>query len=393
MKKVLYITYDGLADPLGQSQILPYIKGLSSKELQFTILSFEKEKSLKLYVQEIDKSLFKKNISWIKVKYHKGSVFLYLYDLILALFLVLIQSKKYDIILARSYVAGTLGVILKKIMRSKFVFDMRGFWPEERIEGGLWTRNNLKYNIMKYIETILLKKADHIITLTQKSKIILLQDPYNQPDKHITVIPTCVDQDKFYYAHKNNHRDSALTLCYSGSLGTWYCLDEMIEFFTTLKKYYPAASLQLLINWTSWDSNQEEINQKLSRHRDIKVKSCSYDELPKLMSNVHIGFYFIKPTFSKQASCPTKLGEFLAMGLPVITNRGIGDCDEWIENERLGILVNDFSQNAYKNAIIQLKPFLEDKEIINRCIQFSNKHLSLKKGIQQYKNILLAYGN
>ena len=57
MKKVLYITYDGLADPLGQSQILPYIKGLSSKELQFTILSFEKEKSLKLYVQEIDKSL------------------------------------------------------------------------------------------------------------------------------------------------------------------------------------------------------------------------------------------------------------------------------------------------------------------------------------------------
>ncbi len=42
MKSVLYTTYDGLTDPLGQSQILPYLQQLCREGYQFTILSFEK---------------------------------------------------------------------------------------------------------------------------------------------------------------------------------------------------------------------------------------------------------------------------------------------------------------------------------------------------------------
>ena len=33
-KKVVFLSYDGITDPLGQSQILPYLFGISSKELQ-----------------------------------------------------------------------------------------------------------------------------------------------------------------------------------------------------------------------------------------------------------------------------------------------------------------------------------------------------------------------
>ena len=41
-KNILYISYDGITDPLGQSQILPYISELSRKGLKFHLISFEK---------------------------------------------------------------------------------------------------------------------------------------------------------------------------------------------------------------------------------------------------------------------------------------------------------------------------------------------------------------
>jgi len=47
MKNVLYISYDGMTDPLGQSQVLPYLVNLSASGYNFTILSCEKKKKYK----------------------------------------------------------------------------------------------------------------------------------------------------------------------------------------------------------------------------------------------------------------------------------------------------------------------------------------------------------
>jgi hypothetical protein len=47
MKRVLYISYDGMTDPLGQSQVLPYLSALASQGYKFTIVSFEKSNASK----------------------------------------------------------------------------------------------------------------------------------------------------------------------------------------------------------------------------------------------------------------------------------------------------------------------------------------------------------
>jgi hypothetical protein len=41
-RRVLYISYNGMLDPLGQSQVIPYLKELSRAGVQFTLLSFER---------------------------------------------------------------------------------------------------------------------------------------------------------------------------------------------------------------------------------------------------------------------------------------------------------------------------------------------------------------
>src|SRR3989338_6628314 len=132
--KALYITYDGLADPLGQSQILPYIKGLSSPQLQWTILSFEKKEATDPIIKKIEEDLKQQDIRWIKISYHnRFNILSKIYDLIYGLITLLWHRKQYDIIHVRSYIAAVLGLITRKKYRPKFIFDMRGFWPEEKV--------------------------------------------------------------------------------------------------------------------------------------------------------------------------------------------------------------------------------------------------------------------
>ncbi len=71
--KILYISYDGALDPLGQSQILPYIFGLSQAGIRFTLLTYEKKQNLRDIDRrdKLKKILEEKNIRWEIIKYHK----------------------------------------------------------------------------------------------------------------------------------------------------------------------------------------------------------------------------------------------------------------------------------------------------------------------------------
>src|SRR3712207_4028804 len=69
IKQVLYITYDGLTDPLGQSQILPYLKGLSLLGYRFTIFSFEKQDRFIAGKEIIEKLCTESAIRWVPLTF------------------------------------------------------------------------------------------------------------------------------------------------------------------------------------------------------------------------------------------------------------------------------------------------------------------------------------
>ena len=70
------------------------------------------------------------------------------------------------IVHARSYVAAVMALALKRLTGAKFVFDMRGFWADERIDGGLWPRDGRMYRVAKWFERRFLLNADHVVSLT-----------------------------------------------------------------------------------------------------------------------------------------------------------------------------------------------------------------------------------
>src|SRR5690349_10273108 len=147
-KNVLYISYDGLTDPLGQSQVLPYLSNLSKHGYRFTVLSFEKKERY-----EKEKNLIKgitdsAGIKWLPLWFTSTPpVLSKIYDRwkMRRVAEKLSKEEKFDLVHCRSYVAAEVGLILKRKFRTKFLFDMRGFWADEKVDNGQWDQKKKLY--------------------------------------------------------------------------------------------------------------------------------------------------------------------------------------------------------------------------------------------------------
>ena len=151
MTGVLYISYDGITDPLGQSQILPYIVGLSQSDYRFTLISYEKPERYSLHKATVQAICSANSISWHPLPYTKfPPVLSTIRDFIKLKAKVksLHKELSFSVVHCRSYLPSLIGLAMKRRYNTKFIFDMRGFWADERIEGGIWNLSNPIYRII-----------------------------------------------------------------------------------------------------------------------------------------------------------------------------------------------------------------------------------------------------
>lgn len=399
----LYISYDGMTDPLGQSQVIPYLIGLSKNGYQITLISCEKQERFQKIGETIKNLLTQNNIHWIPVPYSSLPSVL---SKQLNLYLIqqkaeqVLKNQQPKIVHCRSYMASLIALKLKKKYGIKFIFDMRGFWADERIEGKIWSLNNpihkRMYRFFKKKEIEFLQNANYTISLTQNAKdeILSWEEFKNQPIP-IEVIPCCADLDLFskkniqsnaikQLKEKLNISDSDFILSYLGSIGTWYMLDEMLDFFVELCKVKPNAKFLFVTP----DAENTIINKSKQKNIDtnrIIIRSANRNEVPLYISLSNFSIYFIKPVFSKKASSATKTAEIMGMKIPSIANTGIGDTDAILKESTGGILISDFTIDNYQKAIAQMDSILEsDKEKIRET---AIKYYSLEKGVERYLKV------
>lgn len=174
---------------------------------------------------------------------------------------------------------------------------------------------------------------------------------------------------------------SDFVIAYLGSIGTWYMLDEMLDFFKVLLSVKPNSKFLFITP----DDNRQIISKTQSKGiptEKIITVSANRTEVPLFLSLSQISLYFIKPLYSKKASSPTKTGEIMAMGIPIITNSGIGDSDEMLNNSKAGSIVRNFSTEEYRKTIKEIDVLLNvGKAKIRAAAQH---YFSLEKGIEQY---------
>ncbi len=397
---VLYISYDGMTDPLGQSQVLPYLVGLSDANTKFFLLSCEKKKRFSAQKKTIEEITSKAGITWIPLTYTKNPpVFSTLWDLQKIRETVFSLQKQYhfDIVHCRSYIAAIVGLQMKKKFGTRLIFDMRGFYADERVDGKIWNlRNpvfNAVYNYFKKREKEFLEQADCTITLTYAAREIIhgWKNIAGQPVP-IEVIPCCADLDLFNpkavelqkvnaILSQNNLTGSEFIISYIGSLGTWYMPEEMMRFFKRLLMKRPEAIFFIVTH----DDLQVvfDLAEKFGvSKKNIRTAEAKRNEVPAYISISAASIFFIKPVFSKKASSPTKQGEIMGMGIPIVCNSGIGDTDMVIHKYRAGWVVNDFTDAEFDRVISEM----DSKPNKQNIRQGAQEFYSLTGGVKRYRS-------
>lgn len=401
IKRAIFISIDGMTDPLGQSQVIPYLQGLSKAGYKIYIVSAEKTENYKAYKEKIQKILEASEIAWHPIEYKNSPPILSSLKNIDNLFkeaenIHLKQSVQ--LIHCRSYLPMFAGLKLKKKYGIKLLFDIRGFWPDERVDGELWKLSNPLWNIVyryfKMKEKVFFEEADHVITLTHAAKEEIHKWSLNNNPIPIDVIPCCADLDHFNYHNIYEEEKNKLKkelnlsvddfiLSYLGSVGTFYALDEMMEFFKSLKLKKPNAKFLIITaspHTTVWEAAEMQGVLK----DDIRVVKSPRDKVPLYLSISDYSLIFYKENFSRKGCSPTKLGELMGLGVPSICSPNIGDTTRIIQDTNAGCVINSLTSEEYSKVVSSLDNSHYDKEKIRNE---SYRYFDVKEGVNKYIDV------
>jgi glycosyltransferase involved in cell wall biosynthesis len=385
---VLYLSYDGMLEPLGQSQVVAYLERLAASRVVH-LVSHEKAADWDDAARRaaVAARLARAGIQWHPLRYHKRPAALATAFDILAAASVgawLVLRHRLGIVHARSYVAAVSALLLKPL-GTRFLFDMRGFWADERVDGGLWPREGGMFRVAKWFERRFLLHADHVVSLTRAAVREMSAFPYlagRMPP--VTVIPTCADLDKFHPVARATA--DGFVLGYVGSVGTWYLFDDVVAAFRELRALRPDARL-LVVNRNEHAHVRDRLAAAGIAAESCELLATDHAGVPAAIARMDAGIFFIKPVFSKQASAPTKLAEFLGCGVPCLANRGVGDLADILEGEGVGVAVDAFDAGTLRAGLERLLALAAEPGIAARCADAARRHFSLERGVEAYAGI------
>lgn len=393
MVRTLYICYFGLREPLVQTQVLPYLRELSRRGVEVHLLTFEPNKS-KSWNDEVEArtraDLESHGIRWVALPYHKRpSLPATFYDVLAGAWAIRNISKHHsiDVLHARSHVPLAMALLAQR--KERVIFDIRGLLAEEYAEAGVWKENGLPFRLTKFLERNGMKRADHLVVLTERVRDWLIGEGV-AGDK-ITIIPCCVDLSRYdRRCDQAGNEPNGMEVIYAGSVTGLYLLDEMAKFFIEIRRRDDRAKLRVLTK-----TSREEVAKVFHRlgieDELFEVAYVEPERLPSYLCRASLGLSFIKPTFSKIASSPTKIAEYLAAGIPVVSNGGVGDVDSLLKRERVGVILEDFNERERAKAADQLIELLRDPDLKERCKRTAHRYFDLSSvGGERYFAIYRA---
>jgi glycosyltransferase involved in cell wall biosynthesis len=403
----LYLCYFGLREPLVQTQVLPYLRQIFESGTKITLLTFESQPALNWTKEEIENEkskLLAEGIEWHMLPYHKSpSVPATLYDVLCGALYTrkMIAKNDINIIHARVHMPMLMAALARKLSRRpvKILFDIRGFFPEEYTDVGHWKKDRLLYKTVKRVERWLLGQADGFVVLTEKARDILFpgsRETGNDKDgRPVEVIPCCVDLARFAVAGEKTrheirtqyHLQDRKVIVYIGALGTWYMLDEMADLFQAAREQDESV-FAMVLTQSAPEMMVERLEARGFSGDDMIIKKVSPAEVPAYLSAADTALSFIKPCFSKLSSSPTKLAEYFAGGLPVITNDGVGDVAEQVTADKTGAVITEFSQAEYLRALQEIDALRADPKLAENCRNSAKNRFDLEKiGGEKYRSI------
>jgi glycosyltransferase involved in cell wall biosynthesis len=386
---VLYLTKNGLLEPLGQSQVMAYLRGLSSL-YRITILSFEKTKDLSDInrVNNMKAECETLGIHWMPQRSLCLPRFLSpFWNMMQMVWLsaYALRSQRVQLVHARSYIPAAVAWLLGRLTQVPYIFDMRALWPEELITAGRLRRGSWLHRRIVEAERTCLRDAAGVISLTHAAVDHLSREyPKGFAREKVAVIPTCADLERF---RPSNPPAPRLEIgCVGTVLSGWFKLDWLSDFIAVAAQQ--DARLQFRITtlddpFAVW----QRLDLEPSVHERLTIEACSSHRVQEVLQGQLASVMFFSRGLGKLGSSPTRLGEVLGCGVPVVTNEGVGDVAKIIREHRVGVLVQSCQPADLLAAWAELQALLLDPGLPQRCRETAERHFSLTAGTQAYADL------
>jgi glycosyltransferase involved in cell wall biosynthesis len=399
--RVLYIVYWGAAEPLGQSLVLPAVKKLAEMGAELTLVTFEKPEDLARpeEMAAIRGSLAESGVRWIPLQYHKSpKIPATAWDILygIARGLAMRLDFRPDIIHARNFIAGQIGLVLSTVLRAKLIYHNEGFYPDEEVDGGVWRAGSAPHRLAKFLDARVYAAADGLIALSHRAKAVIESfSAVQRKETPVVVVPSCVNLARFRLrAPERRNQRAGLQFIYIGSVGKRYILDRIGSFVTVAANETPQTRLRVLTQ------SEPEVVKRLLGAGGLSDELWSagripHSEMPDELARYHAGLFFLQQGLSEHGCSPTKIGEYWAVGLPVITTPNVSDTDEIVRREGVGVIVTEHSEAAYSRAVSELNLLLADEELSLRCRRAAETHYALGPACERQMALYheLIYGD
>jgi glycosyltransferase involved in cell wall biosynthesis len=390
----LYLCYLSLEDPLVHTQVVAYLTGLAADGHHIHLLTFEPGGQTRRRRRELRAGLAVRGITWHRLRYHKTpSLPATFYDTLAgALYAtVLVRRHQLNALHARSHVPAAMAMVARGLLRRRrtgLIFDIRGLMAEEYVDAGRWRAEGVAFRLTKAVERAAIRRADGIVVLTER---VRRQTFDSRPAGSVYTIPCCADVEALAAAAdaRDGRREklglaNSIVMVYVGKFGERYMAAEMADFFLLAQRRMPALHFLVLTQGAG-----EQIQQQFER-RGAKdgytITAVPPDQIGGYLASADFGIAFIHPRPSEVAASPTKVGEYLGAGLPVVCSAGIGDLDRLIVPD-VGTLVGEHTESSYEFAIDHMTGLLERDGTRQRCLAVATRELSLSGvGIPRYLN-------
>lgn len=360
----LYVSQNGMAENLGQSQVLPYLRGLARRGVEIDLVSFELGSLSAEAREEVAADLGRSGIRWHALTRTMGtSLPRKIAEAATGAGLALrtVLERRPDIVHGRSYFATAICDAASTVSpRSKMLFDCRGMIGDEYVDCGYWTRDRLEYRLVKSYERRLFRASDGVVVLTRALATWLRDTGTLGERPAVEVVPCCVDMEKFRPSEEARARirrelgvDDAFVVLYSGSLGTWYLEPEMARFASAVRARMDAAGRRTVfvcLTPSEATSVRAHLESRGFPASDVIVRRVPPSQMPDWLTVGDLGLSFIQSCFSKKGSSPTKVAEYLACGNVAVVNGDIGDQADLARENAACVVLEDFSEASIERA-------------------------------------------
>jgi glycosyltransferase involved in cell wall biosynthesis len=392
MARVLYLTRNGLLEPLGQSQIFPYLKGLASS-FSITLVTFEKPEDWADISarSSASRQCQRLGIRWIPLRFRSKprpfAALLAIFQLIAVTFFQRLQNDNPFLVHARSYVPSAVALLHHQLTAAPFIFDMRALWPEELITAGHLQRGSWLHVLLVWFERIFLKEASGVVSLTNAG-VLYLQSLYRREliGQRILVIPTCADLQRFQFSPLPSNEPLVIG-CMGTLLSGWFLIDWLRAFFEAIARADSTARFELI----SRDPPQAILHaldpDSVFTDR-LLVQSARPDEMPSIVQrHTASAMFYAGGSISELGRSPTRMAEVLGCGRPIIANPGIGDVEQVISHRRVGVLARGPSAVHMDACAGELLELLKDPHLADRCRHTAEQMFSLDAGTAAYRQL------